>query len=194
MGTFEYLSVFVSIILGLGITYLIVGIGQLVRKRKQYEFYWLHNLQIFSTFLILLNAWWISYSWVGMTELTFFHYLFLMLAPFLIVLASTFLFPGREESNNPKLKDHYFSVYRPYYILISLVWPLDVIDTLLKGSDRLAQLGWVYICLSLIAFPLIASVAFTRKAWYHGMVQILNIIGLIGSKILFAPTLESLVK
>lgn len=194
MGTFEYLSVFVSIILGLGVTYLIVGIGQLVRKRKYYEFYWLHNLQIFSTFLILLNAWWITYSWVGMTELTFFHYLFLMLAPFLIVLASTFLFPGREESNNPKLKDHYFSIYRPYYILISLVWPLDVIDTLLKGSDRLTQLGWVYIILNLVAFPLIASVAFTRKAWYHGMVQILNIIGLIGSKILFAPTLESLIK
>jgi len=193
MGTFEYLSVFVSIILGLGITYGIVGVGQLVRKRNQYEFYWLHTIQIFATFLILLNAWWITYSWVGMTDLSFFHYLFLTCAPFVIVLASTFLFPGREESDKWSLKDHYFSVSRPYYILISLVWPLDFIDTLLKGTDRVAELGWTYSVISWAAFPIIASVAFTRKPWYHGLVQIINIIGLIVTKFMYAPTLESLI-
>ena len=191
MDTFEYLTVFVSIILGLGMTYLILGVGQILRRKGKYKIYWIHHLQIISTFLILLNTWWITYSWVGMKSLTFLHYLFLMCSPFVVVLASSLLFPGGNKKKNQDLKTHYFSIRKPYYILMSLTWPLDLADTLLKGTDHLAGLGGFYIVITLLSFLVILSPAFTRKPAWHAFVQLYMIIILVVTKFLYAPTLES---
>ena len=193
MDTFEYLTVFVSIILGLGMTYLILGVGRILRRKGKYKIYWIHHLQIVSTFLILLNTWWITYSWVGMKSLTFLHYMFLMCTPFLVVLASSLLFPGGNKKRIQDLKEHYYKIYRPYYVLISLTWPLDLVDTLLKGTDRIAELGWIYVFITLVTFLIILSAAFNRKPYWHGLVQLYMIVILVVTKFLYAPTLESFI-
>jgi len=193
MDSFEYLTVFVSIILGLGMTYLILGIGKLLSQKKHIRFYWIHHIQIVSTFLIILNTWWLTYSWVGIETLTFLHYLFLMCTPLVVVLASSFLFPGGMMKNT-SLKEHYFSIYKPYYILVSLIWPFDIVDTLLKGTYRFTELGAPYVLISSLSFSIVLSPVFIRKPLYHGFVQIYIIASLIISKFLFAPTLESLIR
>ncbi len=190
MDTFEYLTVFVSIILGLGMTYVIMGVGKLLLLRKRFEFYWIHILQIISTFLMLLSIWWVTYSWTGMRNLSFLNYLFLMCPPVVIVLASSLLFPaGRKKNNN--LKEHYFSICRPYYILMSLTRPLDLLDTLLKGPEHFTQFGWSYVLVMVVSFFILLSAAFYRKPAYHGFVQIYFITTVLFMKFLFVPTLES---
>lgn len=193
MGTFEYLTVFVSIILGLGMTYLILGVGKLLSQRGYYQFYWIHHLQIFTTFLLLLNSWWVTYSWVEINNLTFLHYLFLMCSPFIVVLASSLLFPSGNKQKIRNLKEYYLSICQPYYILISLFYPLDFIDTLLKGTQRVAELGGIYIVITSLSFIIVLSAAYIRKPLYHGFVQAYIIIVLLISKYLFNPTLESFI-
>lgn len=193
MDSFEYLTVFVSIILGLGMTYLILGIGKLLSQKRNISFYWIHHLQIVSTFLIILNTWWITYSWVGIETLNFFHYLFLMCTPLIVVLASSLLFPIQMKEGR-SLKEHYFSIYQPYYILVSLIWPLDIVDTFLKGTHRFAELGTAYLLISILSFAVIFTAAFIRRPWYHGFIQLYIISSLLISKLLFAPTLESLIR
>jgi len=41
MTPFEYLSVLISIILGLGLTHLLSAVRELIQKRAQVRFYWL---------------------------------------------------------------------------------------------------------------------------------------------------------
>jgi hypothetical protein len=193
MDTFEYITVFISIVLGLGLTYLIIGVGKLLGQWKYYQFYWLHYMQIFITFLVILTSWWTTYSWVGIKDLTFWHFFFLMCSPFVVVLASSLLFPSGKKKKTKILKEHYFSISRPYYILISLFFPLDIVDSLLKGTQHLFELGGFYIIITILSFVFLFSAAFYRKPLYHGFVLSFIIIELVIAKLKFNPTLESLI-
>ena len=193
MDTFEFLTVFVYIILGLGMTYLILGVGKFLRRKEYYRFYWLHFMQIINIYFLILNSWWITYSWMGMINLTFLHFLFIMCSPCVVVLASSLLFPSGGKTNVIDLKEHYFSNSKMFYILFSLWYPLDLIDTLLKGTQHLSDLGGLYIVLIASSFIIVLSAAFIRKPLYHGFVQSFIIIRLLVAKIAYNLTLDSLI-
>jgi hypothetical protein len=44
MGAFEYLSVLISIILALGMTRVLAGIGEMLHARSRHRIYWVHVL------------------------------------------------------------------------------------------------------------------------------------------------------
>jgi len=170
MDQFEYLSVLVSIILGLGMTHILVGVGRLLRRRRQVESYWVHSLQTATMFLFLINQWWTTFSWAEFPNLSFFHHVFLMTTPVCLFLGSVLLFPD-EDIADVSLRDHYFQVHRPYYLLFAAVFPLDVVDTGLKGLDRFAALGVAYWPMMLVGFGLAMLAASVRNPRYHAVAQ-----------------------
>jgi len=44
MGAFEYLSVLISIILALGMTRVLAGVGEMLQARSRRHIYWVHHL------------------------------------------------------------------------------------------------------------------------------------------------------
>ena len=42
MGAFEYLSVLISIILALGMTRVLAGVGEMLQARSRHRIYWVH--------------------------------------------------------------------------------------------------------------------------------------------------------
>jgi hypothetical protein len=54
VSPFEYLAVLVSLILGLGITHIITGVGHTIYRRGQVKTDLVHNLWTIATFLILV--------------------------------------------------------------------------------------------------------------------------------------------
>ncbi len=170
MDQFEYLSVLVSIVLGLGMTHILVGVGRLMRRRRRVTFHWVHSLQIATTFLYLVNQWWVVFSWAEYPDLSFFHHVFLMSAPVALFLASVLLFPD-EDGGEISLRGHYVEIQRPFYLLFSLLYLIDVVDTGLKGLDRFAALGPAYWSMMLTGFFVVGSAAFVRGPRYHAFVQ-----------------------
>ena len=63
MGAFEYLSVLISIILALGMTRVLGGVGEMLQARSRRRVYWVHAVWIVNLFLYLVIAWWIFYRW-----------------------------------------------------------------------------------------------------------------------------------
>ena len=63
MGAFEYLSVLISIILALGMTRVLGGVGEMLQARSHRRIYWVHVVWIINLFLYLVIAWWIFYRW-----------------------------------------------------------------------------------------------------------------------------------
>jgi hypothetical protein len=59
MGAFEYLSVLISIILALGMTRVLAGVGEMLQARSRRHIYWVHAIWIVNLFLYLVIAWWI---------------------------------------------------------------------------------------------------------------------------------------
>ena len=56
MDPFSYLSVLISIILALGMTRVLVGVGELLPARSRRRLYWVHAVWVVNLFLYLVVA------------------------------------------------------------------------------------------------------------------------------------------
>src|SRR5882724_8970253 len=93
MAAFEYLSVLISIILALGMTRVLAGIGEMLQARSRRRIYWVHAVWIVNLFLYLVIAWWVFYRWRNQQPWTFFLFVFVLISPTILFLASLLLFP-----------------------------------------------------------------------------------------------------
>jgi cell division protein FtsW (lipid II flippase) len=99
---FSYLSVLISIILALGMTRVLAGVGEMLQARSRRQIYWVHAVWIVNLFLFLVVAWWIFYRWRNQQPWTFFLFVFVLVSPTILYLASVVLFP-REGSVDESL-------------------------------------------------------------------------------------------
>ena len=168
MNAFEYLSVLISIILALGMTRVLAGVAEMLQGRTRRGIYWVHVIWIVNLFIYLVIAWWIFYRWRNQQEWTFFLFVFVLISPTILYLASMLLFP-RESSAAGSLdyKAHYYANHRAFFILFSLFTAVDIFDTLLKGVPHFFALGAQYIVSSSLYFSGELIAAITRNERYH---------------------------
>src|SRR5678815_4010467 len=124
MGAFEYLSVLISIILALGMTRVLAGVGEMLQARSRHRIYWVHVIWIVNLFLYLVIAWWIFYRWRDQQPWNFYLFLFVLISPTILYLASLLLFP-RESDIDAAIdyKSHYYANHRAFFILFALFIP-----------------------------------------------------------------------
>jgi len=134
MNAFDYLSVLISIILALGMTRVLGGVGEMLQARSHRRIYWGHAIWIVNLFLYLVVAWWIFYRWRNQQPWRFFLFVFVLIAPTILYLASILLFPREGDIDRAiDYKTHYYANHRAFFILFALFTPVDVVDSLLKG-------------------------------------------------------------
>src|SRR5438876_4053538 len=134
MDPFSYLSVLISIILALGMTRVLAGVGEMLQARSRRRLYWVHAVWVVNLFLYLVVAWWIFYRWRNQQPWTFFLFIFVLISPTILYLASIILFPPESAPNEfVDHKTHYYSNHRAFFVLFALFTPVDFVDTLLKA-------------------------------------------------------------
>jgi len=90
----EYVAALLSIIVGLGLTDLAQSLRELVRPRRQVDWHWLPLLWAATTFLLAIQIWWNSFSFLtGATPAFFVAYLLTFL---LLYLTCAFALPDPE--------------------------------------------------------------------------------------------------
>jgi hypothetical protein len=168
MNAFEYLSVLISIILALGMTRVLAGVGEMLQVRPQRGIYWVHVIWIVNLFIYLVVAWWIFYRWRNQQKWTFFLFVFVLISPTILFLASMLLFP-REGSIDESIdyKTHYYANHRAFFAIFSMFTAVDIADTLLKGIPHFLELGAPYIISSVLYFAGMVTAAITRNERYH---------------------------
>ena len=85
MAAFEYLSVLISIILALGMTRVLAGVGEMLQARSRHRIYWVHVMWIVNLFLYLVIAWWIFYRWRDQQPWNFYLFLFVLISPTIFI-------------------------------------------------------------------------------------------------------------
>lgn len=168
MDPFSYLSVLISIILALGMTRVLAGIGEMLQARSHRRIYWVHAIWAVNLFIYLVVAWWIFYRWRNQQPWTFYLFVFVLISPTILYLASLILFP-REGSAGETInyKTHFYANHRAFFILMALFGPVDVVDTLLKGLPHFLELGWPYIVSSALFLAGLGTAAITRSERFH---------------------------
>jgi len=168
MGAFEYLSVLISIILALGMTRVLAGVGEMLQARSRRHIYWVHAVWIVNLFLYLVIAWWIFYRWRDQQPWNFYLFLFVLISPTILYLASLLLFPREADVETIiDYKAHYYANHRAFFILFALFIPVDIVDSLLKGVPHFLSLGSIYFLSGALYFTGLLTAAVTRNERYH---------------------------
>jgi hypothetical protein len=172
MDPFSYLSVLISIVLALAMTRILAGIGEMLQARAHRRIYWVHAVWVLNLFLFSVVAWWIFYRWRNLEQWTYFLFLFVLIAPTLLYLAAVVLFPPEGTHGGTDYRTHYYANRRSFFILFGLSVPVDVADTLLKGTAHFLSLGPLYISSAIILLALFTIAAITRNERVHGFLAI----------------------
>jgi hypothetical protein len=166
MDAFSYISIVPSIIIALGLTRLLTGIGRIVERRNKVKTYWVHIVWSFNLFLFMALNWWILFRWAPEQIWSFPLFMFLLLTPTVCFLLSVVLFP------DPFLevmdfKEHYYKDNRWFFSLAALLPLLDFLDTFLKGMPHLIAQGPLYLITISLMTALSLVAVFTKNQTYH---------------------------
>ena len=165
MSEFEYVMVLISLILGLGISQILVGIANLLKKSHKVKFYIPHLICIVVVFMIHIQEWWINYEYSRkIMEWRFSVFFFMVAYPILLYIMARLLFPLHLSAKSIDLREFYMVHYRKFFLfgfmmsLMAIPQNLFLLDVSL--GDQLNQI--------LITLVLLIPIIFkTRKDWVH---------------------------
>lgn len=114
MSQFEYLSVLISIIIGLAITQLLSGAARLVQIRTRVRPHGTTLCWMVVLFLIDTQIWWAAFGMREVRHWNFFHFLFYLLLPILAFLLSYLVLPELGDEDDIDLAAN-FAGNRPWF-------------------------------------------------------------------------------
>jgi hypothetical protein len=170
MTPFEYVTVLISIILGLGITQIVTGIADIIHTWDRNKLYWPHLLWIVLVFFLHIYEWWTIYNLRQYESWRLPTFLFITLYPINLFVLARILFPLHYgEVTSFDFKPFYFSNYRKFFLSIIILNVLGILDNVFvtgsQFSDQVIQL----IILGVLT-PLVIKK--TDKEWIHQLIVV----------------------
>jgi hypothetical protein len=92
MSSFEFISILISIIIGLGVTNLLAGTGRAFYRRRENPIDETHIVFTAATLLILVLQWWVTFKWNDEVNWSFDKFLVLIVWTISLYMLTTFLF------------------------------------------------------------------------------------------------------
>jgi hypothetical protein len=126
MTPFEYITVLISIVLGLGITQIVTGVADIIHQWSRVKLYWPHLLWIVFVFFLHVQEWWWFYELREHRTWELPMFLFVLLYPINLFILARILFPSATETGN--MKEFYFGNYRKFFLLFAILALLAVLD------------------------------------------------------------------
>lgn len=119
MEQFDHLAVFISMIIALGVSQLIVSVGTMIHLRGKVRIY--YPTLILMVFLLLLQTliWWVLFYRHDTSNWQFFRFILYLITPIIVSMLGNLLVP--EIKAETDLKEIYFHNYRLFYGLLAFV-------------------------------------------------------------------------
>jgi hypothetical protein len=175
MTVFEYVAVLISIVVGLSITHLLAGVGRLIGRPGSAKPYWIHLLWVFFVFSWLVQFWWWEFGFSDVETWRFELFSFLIMYAVLLYLVCVVIMP-RQFPEGGDYRDHYYARRRWFFGLLTAVYIVDMLDTLLKGVDYFISQPLDLFVATAAMVALNAIAMFSASARFHGAFAIASIV------------------
>jgi hypothetical protein len=177
MDMFNYVMVLASVIIGLGVTHLLMGVAGIIQHPGREKIYWVHLTWVGATFLRAIFWWWFEFGFSRATW-NFALYSFVLSYALLIYLWCALLFP-KDLAGYEGYKDYFYS-RRTWFFGVGLAATVaDIADTLLKGVDHFLALGPLYLIGQAVLITLFIIALRTRNERFHAAFAIYGVAWLL---------------
>ena len=170
MDAFSYLSVLISIILGLGVAHLLGGVGRIIERRDRGIPNWPTFVWAAVLFIIHVQTWWVMFGLRAYQGWTFGGFLVVLVQPSLLYLLAVLVFPpGIGESAQVDMRENYLRQV-PWFFGLAVLLLVQSI-----GRDLVLNGAWpsaVNLAAHVVFFVLWAGAALTRREAYHALVAV----------------------
>jgi hypothetical protein len=167
--TFNYLAVLISIILGLGITQLLSGLGRLLQDRGRVRMYWPPVVWVGVLLLLHVQTWWALFGLRSLQSWTFLAFLIVLAQPVVLFLLTALVLPGERTDPERDLRANYYSQARWFFGLAVLLLIVSLTRDLVLTGGLPGVLNTGAHALLLVLWGI---AAITRSDVYHRAVAI----------------------
>lgn len=162
MTPFEYLSVLISVIVGLGVSHLLTSAARLIQRRRQVRPYAPTLLWMATLFLAQIQIWWVAYTGRSDAEWSFFSFLLTLVIPVIGYLLCYLVVPELAESR-VDLRASYHENRVWFFGLVAAAFLFSFVLDLLAGGiplDANTAFRVLFLLFALAAMRV-------RREWYH---------------------------
>ena len=126
-GVFTFIVSLAAVINGLGIVRIVGGLGDYIRRREtlNVNHYWVFSLVVLFQLLAHVLIWWAMLGLRDIGSINFLQYLYLLLGPTLLFLATSLLLPDITD-NRVDLRTEYRRLRKPYYSILTVFWAWSI--------------------------------------------------------------------
>jgi len=188
---FEYLTVFVSVVVGLAITQLLTHLVRIIHQRHHCRVYWVHLIWALNIFIWTIAYWWFTFSMAHIEVWTLGLFVFVLIYAILLYVLMALLFPEDVELD----EDYRILFYRNqrwFFGVLFLFLSVDLIDFWVKletGSDVVTIGPYLAFILPLISM---ASVAvFSKNQRFHQIFACVFLLWVSAFSVITLPPLIS---
>lgn len=160
--TFVHIRVLVGVVLGLGLTRMLAGVGRFMQHPGHKPLYLTHLLWVAVVILSSIHFWWFEMELGRIQPLPFELFVFVLLYAFLFYLMATLLVPDNIDEY-AGYEDYFISRRRWFFGLLAATVPVDLIDTLVKGPAYFRSLSIEYPIRLAVVLVLSGVAASTRN-------------------------------
>ena len=163
-----HIRVLIAIILGLSVTRLIGGLAQFMQEADHRRVSRIHLAWVAWVLFNVVAFWWWEFRLSQVTHWTFALYLFVIAYASMFFLQAALLFPTDIEGYD-SYGDYFLARRGLFFGIFAVTEVLDVVDTLIKGTEHLQSLGTEYLLRNAVFLVLCLVAARTRNLRYHGL-------------------------
>ena len=153
MGQFEYLSVLVSIIIGLALTQLLSGSARLIQLRHRVRMHATTLCWMAVLLLVDTQIWWASFERRGSQDWNFFLFLLYLLLPILAFLLSYLVLPELGDEDEIDLAANFAGNRGWFFGLLALLPGVSLVEEALRSgsvpmdADAVFRIGFALMAL-----------------------------------------------
>ncbi len=141
---FGHVRIVMGMVIGLGVTRLLLGVSGLVQHARRARLSLIHLLWALSILIELVLFWWWEFDLRDLQSWSFGTFAFLIGYSITLFLLAALLFPDKMDDYDG-YGDFFFRRRKWFFGLLALTFVFDVVETLIKGAPYFDTIGIEYL-------------------------------------------------